>query len=82
MTPAQRIHQLERDNAKLRQQVETQTRTVEKYRRQFMGIKRRLAKERGRSVPMQELINWLRARNAELEDPKGQAERFFKDGET
>ncbi len=79
MTPSQRIHQLERDNAKLRQQVETQETTICFYRRKFMGIKRRLAKERKRSVPLQELCNWLRARVAELEDPKGQAERFFND---
>lgn len=81
MTPEHRIRQLERDNARLVQQVDTQAGTIERYRRQCRQAQRQLAKERGRSVPMQELINWLRARVAELEDPRTQAERFFKDGD-
>ncbi len=73
MTPAQRIHQLEQDNAKLRQQVETQTRTVEKYRRDFMDAKRKLAKERGRNAPLQNMVDYYRA----LACPIQQAERLF-----
>ena len=75
MTPSQRIHQLERDNAKLRQRVETQASTVEKYRRQFMDAKRKLAKERGRNAPLQNMVDYYRA----LSCPIQQAERLFND---
>lgn len=44
-------------------------------------VKRQYAKERGRVAPLQGMVEWLQARVAELEDPKRQAEGYFKDGE-
>ncbi|MEX3315696.1 hypothetical protein [Sulfitobacter sp. PS-8MA] len=78
MTPSQRIHQLEQANAKLRRQVDTQETTICFYRRKFMDAKRKLAKERGRNAPLQNMVDYYRA----LSCPIQQAERLFKDGET
>ncbi|NKX40960.1 hypothetical protein HGG71_05685 [Rhodobacteraceae bacterium R_SAG2] len=82
MTPSQRIQQLERDNAKLRRQVDTQETTICFYRRKFMAAKRQYAKERGRNEPLQGMVNHLQ-RQLEMQlNARLQAERFFKDGET
>lgn len=59
-----------------------QARTIKRQWVEMAALKRRVAKERGRNAPLQRMVDFLQARVAELEDPKGQAERFFKDGET
>ncbi|MFG6591272.1 hypothetical protein [Sulfitobacter sp. 1A12157] len=58
-----------------------QARTIKRQWVEMAALKRRVAKERGRNAPLQRMVDFLQARVAELEDPKGQAERFFKDGE-
>lgn len=82
MTPSQRIHQLEQQNAKLRQQVDTQETTICFYRRKFMATKRQLAKERGRNDPLQNMVDHLRHQLEMQLNARLQAERFFKNGET
>lgn len=57
-----------------------QARTIKRLWVEKAALTRRVAKERGRNAPLQRMVDFLQARVAELEDPKGQAERFFKDG--
>lgn len=58
-----------------------QARTIKRQWVEMAALKRKLAKERGRVAPLQGMVTWLQARVAELEDPKRQAEGYFKDGE-
>ena len=55
-----------------------QARTIKRLWVEKAALTRQLAKERGRNAPLQGMVDWLQARVAELEDPKGQAERWFE----
>ena len=56
-----------------------QAKTIKRLWVEKAALTRKLAKERGRNAPLQRMVSWLQARVAELEDPKGQAERWFED---
>lgn len=67
-------------DAELKAHNAQQAKTIKRLWVEKAALTRKLAKERGRNAPLQGMVTWLQARVAELEDPKGQAERFFKDG--